>query len=191
MAQPYSESLSRNPYLPAGQGHDGSGGGIIISGLPRGLSLVIEGGGGTADHLIEPFFPGKRKPRAIEARRGPTAGWTGLGGRLVPWMPLAADAASVASAACGSHCEDPVRYITIARSTRHTAIRLSGRTRLDARKDEPVIVPWKSGTNKLEKMIFSWNHGALRDIIQIMRNAPQHSDALNDHQQVKRPQSRR
>ena len=49
------------PVLPAGQGDDCSGRVVIVGGLPRGLSPVIERGRGTAHHLVQRFFLGKRK----------------------------------------------------------------------------------------------------------------------------------
>ena len=47
--------------MPACQRDDVAGRVVIVGGLPRGLSPVIERGRGTADHFIERVFLGKRK----------------------------------------------------------------------------------------------------------------------------------
>lgn len=47
--------------FPAGQGDDDAGRVVIVGGLPRGSSLVVKRGCGTADEFIQRVFLGKRK----------------------------------------------------------------------------------------------------------------------------------
>ena len=54
-------SFQPEPVFPAGQGDDGAGRVVIVGGLPRGVSPVIEPGRGTADHAIQRLFLIKRK----------------------------------------------------------------------------------------------------------------------------------
>ena len=49
------------PVFPACQGDDGAGCVVIVGGLPRGPSLVVERGCGTADDFIQRLFLGKRQ----------------------------------------------------------------------------------------------------------------------------------